>query len=278
MGPAAQASTQSNGSTFQHATELFAFPSPASVHGSLNTPTLESRVKPTQILASNLSARDALLGTADIVPTEPDDVQNESVLTPPADEMPQHDMDLAVGGALAPVHSALPPRPVPKRARPAFRLPSFQSLGIANPNPDRFGLDGNATETMLPTSLRHRGQRADTPTFLDLRSLTAVPIQPEPNNKLPGGRSMQSPVHQLVHTLTPPEDLEYPDWRSVPTITTTLDSPSTDPGNAPGEALAQDAVVSSQPGFLSRESALQAETDGVPSWIRGAVNTLGERL
>jgi hypothetical protein len=279
--PADTAAGQPHVSNYQHLAALAAFPSPASVRDSLNSPVLETALRETQTHRQRLSGPHTPSSSADILPTEPDDVQLESVETPLDDKMPEPDMNFVVGGALAPVHSTPPPRPPPRRSRPGFRLPSFQSLGIGNPNPDRFGLDGNltrsTTETMpLPLSARY-AEHGFTPMFPDLifgPALQDLTIDSE--RKIPGGRAIQSPVHQLVKTLTPPAELSYVDWNSIPTVTTAMDSPSTDPGNvAPTEGRREVSTNMQAAGSSSQTSATQPETDGRPSWIRAAINVLG---
>ncbi len=184
-------------------------------------------------------------------------------------------MELIVGGALAPVHSTPPPQPPPRRSRPGFRLPSFQSLGIANPNPDRFGLDGfltrNTTETgSQPVSAQY-ADSGFTPMFPDLH--LTLPS----GRKMPGGRAIQSPVRQLVNTLTPPAEAGYIDWSSIPRITTAMDSPSTDPGNvAPTETRREGATNTQTAGSSSQMPAAQPETNGKPAWVRPAISVLGE--
>lgn len=271
--PAAKAAT--NVST--QIAALAAFPSPASIRDS-QTPILEtghdeSRLRSPQ---SSLTLHDSL-GTADILPG---DVVPESVVTPPADDMPGHDMNIIAGGALAPVHANLPSRPQPKRSRPGFRLPSFQSLGIANPNPDRFGLDGNLTqvtaETMRPPSSTHYGCSGFAPVFPDLKLEQIFQDAPaDAEGKVAGGRAIQSPVHQLVHTLTPPAEAECIDWTSLPTVITAMDSPPTGPDNVgPTETPRQTATVGDSAEMAS-QIPTQQETDQRPSWIRSAIDVLG---
>jgi hypothetical protein len=279
--PADTAAGQPNVSNYQHIAALAAFPSPASVHDSLNSPVLETALRETQAHRQRLPGPHTPSSPADILPPHPDDVRLESVVTPLADKMPEPDMNLVVGGALAPVHSTPPPRPPPRRSRPGFRLPSFQSLGIGNPNPYRFGFDGNltrsSTETM-PLALRARYvEHRFTPMFPDLIFGPALQdLTIDSGRKIPGGRAIQSPVHQLVNTLTPPAESGYVDWNSIPTVTTAMDSPSTDPGNvAPTEGRREGATNMQAAGSASQTSTTQPDTDGRPSWIRAAIDVLG---
>lgn len=276
--PAAKAATQPN--VTNHLAALAAFPSPASIHDSLSTPTFETghagpRMSSPQ---SPLTVHDSL-GTADILPTQPGDVQIESVVTPPANDMPELDMNLITGGALAPVHSNLPSRPQPKRSRPGLRLPSFQSLGIANPNPDRFGLDGGLTqvaETMRQPPSSHYGSSGFTPVFPGLK---LEPIfqdaAADGEGKIPGRRAIQSPVHQLVHTITPPAEAECINWTSLPTVVTAMDSPPTDSDNVVHNETPRQASMVGGSAEMSSQIPTQLESDQRPSWIRSATDVLG---
>ena len=279
--PADTAARQPNVPNHQQLAALAAFPSPASVHDSLNSPVLEHALRDSQAYTQRLAGPYTPSSPGGILPTQPDDVHLESVMTPPADKMPESDMNLVVGGALAPVHSTPPPRPPARRSRPGFRLPSFQSLGIANPNPDRFGLDGNltrsTTETM-PLPLRARyAEHGFTPMFPDLFGPALQDLAIDSDRKIPGGRAIQSPVHQLVNTITPPAESGYVDWSSIPTVTTAMDSPFTDPGNvAASEAGREGATGRQTAGSSSQMPAVQPERDGRPSWIRAAISVLGK--
>ena len=272
--PAAKAATQPNNvSNFQHFAALAEFPSPASVHDPLNSPPLESHVSSSR----SLSAIHDPLETAHILSTQPGDVQISSVVTPLADDMPGPDMNLVVGGALAPVHSSLPPRPPTKRPRPGLRLPSFRSLGIANPNPERFGLDGNLTTQQSAST--HCGGAGFTPAFPDLKFGRILQDGvPDVDGKPPGGCAIQSPVRQLVNTLTPPAEPEYIDWTSLPSITSAIDSPPPDPDpiiHAEGPEASVVGIVADMP---SQASLRQSEVDERPFWIRGAIDVLGWSL
>lgn len=280
--PAHTAARQPNVSNHQHLAALAAFPSPASVHDSLNSPVLEHALRDPLSHIQRLAGPHTPSSPGDILPTLPDDVQLASVVTPLSDNMPEPDMNLVVGGALAPVHSTPPPRSPPRRSRPAFRLPSFQSLGIANPNPDRFGLDGiltnSTTDSMsYPLSTRY-AESGFTPMFPDLNFGPAhQDWTMDSRRKIPGGRAIQSPIQQLVNTLTPPAESGHIDWSSTPTFRTAMDSPATDPGNvAPTEARRDGATNMQTAGSSSQLPAVQPETDGRPSWIRAATSVLGQ--
>lgn len=282
MPPADKAARQPNVSPLQHLMPLGALPSPASVHDPLNSPTLEIRLWESQVPSSHpLPAPPDPLDAADVLPTQPGLVRVESVVTPLSDEMPLPDLNTTVGGALAPVHPT-PRPPPPKRSRPGFRLPSFQALGIANPHPDRFGLDGNLTQSTIETIQRplnaHYAESGLTPIFPDLKFGQAYPdFATRPDGKLLGGRAIQSPVRQLVSTLTPPAESEYIDWSSIFTVTTVMDSPSTEPGNGvPAEASGQSSIAPSMTELPTQISLRQSDTNESPRWTRGAIGALGE--
>ena len=66
---------------------LCAFPSPASVTSSLNSPTLEYTLRKSRSYSGHPTPRDGLLGAADVIPTEPDSISTiESVMTPLPDD------------------------------------------------------------------------------------------------------------------------------------------------------------------------------------------------
>lgn len=281
--PAAKAARQPNVSNVHHIAALTTFPSPAaSEHDSLTTPMLDDiGPRESQALSPHhpLLTRHNLLG-ADVVPSQPGDVLLESIVTPLADEMLVPDMNLAVGGALAPIHTNLPSPPAPKRLRPGLCLPSFQSLGIANPHPDRYGLDGVLTQSTADssqqTSSKHYGEPVRAPPSAELRIEHLFrDFAIDADSKVPGGRAIQSPVHQAVHTLTPPAEAGDLDWR-IPTVTTAMASPSASPGNVPpAEPPRQDP--SSLPTIAVPESIPQSLPDTRPLWIRGAIDTLGQQ-
>ena len=281
--PVDTAVRQPNVSNQQHFAALAAFPSPASVHESLNSPVLEVALRDLQALGQRPPGPYTPSSSADLLPTQPDDVQLESVLTPPTDNMPEPDMNLVVGGALAPVHSTPPPRPPPRRSRPGFRLPSFQSLGIANPNPDRFGFDGmlaHSTPDTMPLSMRARyADPGFTPMFPDLANEPAFQdLMIDSAPKTAGGRAVQAPFHQLVNTLTPPAESGYSAWSPLQTVTAAMDSPATDRGNAAPTDARREGAANLEAGGTSSQIPVRArpETDSRPPWIRVGINVLGQ--
>lgn len=284
--PADKAARHPNVSNFQQYAALAAFPSPASVHDSLNSPTLENSLQNTQAASFQLHTTvQSLIDAADVhvLPTQPGDVRIEPVVTPAAKEMPEPDLNLTVGGALAPVHTDLPPRSPPKRSRPELRLPSFESLGIANAHPDRFSLDGNLTESIIETlphsSNAHYAQQRFASVFPDTKLGQRFRNLPrDPGSKLPGGRAIQSPVRQLVNTLTPPAEPECIDWPSMPTVSTTMDSPSTDPGQVAGVGSKRQSTAAPGPStiVLPVLSFSQHENNQRSLWFHGAINAIGQ--
>lgn len=194
-------------------------------------------------------------------------------------------MNMIVGGALAPVHD-VPPRPLSARAGPGLRLPSFQTLGIATPTPDRFGdpcADGVWTD-----SARAHAFEGMTMTYAG-----ATDSVVSPNNLDPGmeqrhpaqhaspkamARPPTVPFGQFVHTLTPPAETGEPSWQP-PTLgfslSAAMDSPATDPGNASSQAVSggEDAVAAAT-------SAVQNVTISAPTipgdrvWLEGAVKAV----
>ena len=280
MPAARAAANKSNVSNIQPVAALAAFPSPASVHDSLSSPPL-SQVEFRVSTSQSLSAIHDPLDAADTVPAQPGDVQISPAVTPFADDMPGPDMNLVVGGALAPVRSTQPSRSTRRRLRPGLRLPSFQSLGIANPNPDRFGFDGNlsqlAVEAMRQSGSSHQ-DAAFTPVFPDLKyGQILQDAVPDVDGKLSGGRAIQSPVSQLVNTLTPPAEPEHIEWTAFPTFMAAIDSPSTDT-TLLAEEPQQASAVGAAAAMSSQSFLQQSEIDQRPPWIRGSIDVLGGSL
>ena len=269
-------------SSNQHLAALCAFPSPASVHEPLDTPVLEHALKDARATYQPFSPQHGGLPTSSILPAQPDDVNVQCLTTPPLDEMPVPDMNVTVGGALAPVHSTVPSRVPPRRFRPSFRLPSFQSLGIANPNPDRFGLDGNLSHSSItavprPLSAPYASSGLSAPGVMLSAALHDCSISP--TGIIPTGRAIQSPIQQLVNTLTPPAESGHIDWSHIPTVTTALESPMTDPGTiAPTDLGSQGRAVTSAGGIPSQISGGPLETESSPPWIRGSIDVLGRSI
>jgi len=153
----------------------------------------------------------------------------EPVTTPPLENMPLPSMDSLVGTNVAPVAPIVAPTfpietPTTKfNAATGLRLPSFETLGIANPHPDR-----------------PHGQVAPTSRMSPLRQISsdAVPVDVAANMKyllpvvspLPvGARTIRasslgtpnvisSSIQQKMHsfeTITPPEDGPEILWDSL---------------------------------------------------------------
>lgn len=194
------------------------------------------------------------------------------------------DMNLIVGGALAPVRTAasLPSLSSPRaKDGPGLRLPSFESLGIAAPHPDRFGeltLNGvladasltSKAESMQISDVAERNQLSDSDQLEQRRGWAGL----ESDGK--GGRAVQSTVHHYIETLTPPAEKIPQQWPTFTTVSSAgIDSPETDPGAAMTPALGSNGSPS-----MSAESGSRFEnTEGVPEgefWFSGAVGTICE--
>lgn len=282
MGPGKAQTPPYNGPDFHHRSVLCAFPSPASVSDSLNSPTLQHDLQSDQPNPEHLSTRDGHLEAVSILPTEPGEIMISSIVTPPASERPEPDMNFIVGGALAPVHSTPPSWPTP-RSRPGLQLPSFELLGIAAPHPDRFGgLDGALAnisgESMQHTLTSEYGDFGVLSAFADVTPGTsAQDVLSNPAIEKPRGCAIQSPVRHYVDTITPPAEIGYPHWHSMATVTSAMDSPSTDPGNvAPSTNNVPIAAGAAISGLEPRRSTNHAEADDSRSWIDGAIDVLGQ--
>ncbi|CAK3758994.1 Hypothetical predicted protein [Lecanosticta acicola] len=225
-----------------------AIPSPATPHDSLETPALSAC--PQQQSPALQRPSFPFDDCAALVPPEPRHVAiaacPPTTPTPPADGPLLPEMNLMVGGALAPVHPNRSPvnHRSNTRPRPALRLPSFQALGIAAPHPDRFGglpLDGgDDTALMAPLSDLIRLQEE-----LDLGH-TAHPSVPanlapdcpsrkagDTNSPRNPSRAVSTPFRHDVATLTPPAEIGDISWLPTATISNApVDSRATDSVNA----------------------------------------------
>lgn len=286
MGPARQPSvlpdvlSKQQQNVFQ---SLCSLPSPASTTGSLDSPTPKFAFSRSQSYTSRHTSRDDLSETANLLPTEPGVVKLEPVMTPPLlSDKDEPNMNIIVGGALAPVRSSPPPRP-PPRTGPGLRLPSFQALGIAAPHPDRFGVVSinDTAPGAARESTQQESARTPYPAFDILQAFESIRIgtplvevtDPSP---LKSGRAVQSPVHHYVHTLTPPSDGGGIEWNFPPTVqTAAMDSPATDPGNIVIRG-GHSPVASGSGGAGSSSQAGRNRTpfDEPALWLTGAIGVL----
>lgn len=257
---------------------LAAFPSPASTTASLSSPRLD------RTLAAFPTPCYGVDEAAATVPTEPGSTTAPPLMSPSADEPAQPDMNLAVGGALAPTPSLQPVRP-PARTGPGLRLPSFDELGIAAPHPDRHGLDSldrtfsqAAREAMRePFSAPHvesslaaafHEVKVGASSSDDRSRRDAAPC-PSP------GRAIRAPVPRYIETLTPPAEHHEPDWSLIQAaITVPMDSPGTDLGApVPTQAGASPAAEGTTSTLPSR-TAPSASSTPPRAWYDGAVDAL----
>ncbi|WPH00414.1 Hypothetical protein R9X50_00324100 [Acrodontium crateriforme] len=196
------------------------------------------------------------------------------------------DMDLIVGGALAPVHSAafLPALSSPRaKDGPGLRLPSFESLGIAAPRPDRIGewtLNGVLADATLTSKVEslHVSDIAERNQLSDSEQLQQRGGWAESQDAGKRVRAVQSPVSHSIETLTPPAETGQQQWPTFTTVSNArIDSPETDPGTA--TTLASGSSGSPD---LAAESGLRFEgADSIPEsmfWFNGAVQNILENL
>ncbi|KAK3673316.1 hypothetical protein LTR78_006861 [Recurvomyces mirabilis] len=277
MGPADQADNSPDGPISHVQGDLHiadAFPSPASITASLETPTLAGALADTK----NLWTPQSLLSDgANILPAEPSAATAAAPLkTPPSDPSYYTDMDTIVGGALAPVHTTAPQHQQSKPG-PGFRLPSFEALGIAAPHPDRFG--------------QHFSSNGAVEQPLALPSVNTSPLcgpfgmesfahtkEVKSGSDLIGGPAVQNQVQHFISTLTPPAELGEMDWSSIAAVTNKpMESPATDPGNTmslgSGGGGQAEGGASQQGMFPTPFLRDQPE-----SWLAGALQTLLESL
>jgi hypothetical protein len=261
-----------------------AFPSPASVSSS--TPLLEHPPKPEQSPLDLCISRHGLVEAESVVPADPDLIRTQPVMTPPAKDIPQPDLNMIVGGALAPTHTN-PTHPPISKCRPGLRLPSFDMLGIAAPHPDRFGIGGldgplaTTTCEITPESidLDNPATGLDVPLgTLKLEALARSTVSIVPSERLPG-RGVQSPTHQYGDPLTPPDDIPGIDWNNATLIRHATDTADGQSSNVPssneqGPAAGAERATG---GTNGRPGPPQSLREGPQTWYQGAVKSLGER-
>lgn len=215
---------------------------------------------------------------------EPGHVNAHAVTTPPANDAPAPDMNLIVGGALAPTHTDPPRQRRPSRPGPGLRLPSFQALGIAAPHPDRFGslsFQSAATSQMDGTAadLAREEPQADLSAAIGAGYLSPSHLGPRLGEKpsLAGGRAVATSIKHDVATLTPPAEIGEMQWLSVRSVSNApMDSPSTDSGNATssfGDSQSAGGATAS-----GAETSEVSTPPPEPLWLDGAVSVLCKYL
>ena len=257
---------------------LRAFPSPALSDGSLDSPTLQ-RTLASATTPAPWTPYSAYPEASAIMPAEPGASRETLIMTPQSERSNSSlasDMNLIVGGALAPI----PQRPLVK-AGPGLRLPSFEAMGIASPHPDNIGLPGAdnaaaslARERILGLALRSRSDpgRVEGTTLLSPDIGSAPDLQQLPSPKS-SSHPQPTPLHQYVHTLTPPAETGEPSWR--PSImTAVMDSPNTEPGLAVSQADAGDQSVQAASGAMQNVTISTPAITGERSWLEEAVQAI----
>jgi len=250
--------------------QLYAFPSPASTTASLDSPTLARTLEGRK--ASALWSPTSLLpGDANIISTEPALTTGpQPLLTPPMDSRTQPDMNVIVGGALAPFNTT--PTMTERRQSKAgagLRLPSFEALGIASPHPDRFGqqmLDGANTGPVT------RYSDLDGFASMDLNTVGgASHLEPMSTSS---GRAIQSPLQQFISILTPPAVAGEKIWLTA----AATESSSVDVGDLSSLNLGDDGnagtVEGSSSGHGQNHLAQLDLGEDAGRWIDGAMQAL----
>ncbi|KAK1045078.1 hypothetical protein LTR74_018212 [Friedmanniomyces endolithicus] len=260
---------------------LCAFPSPASdTSNALETPTINSTLARATTGSALWSPRSLLPDAANIMPAEPTATFGVSpLLTPPLDPNLQPDMDLLVGGALAPVHTTAPERPQRKAgAGVGLRLPSFEALGIAAPH-HRYGqqsFDGTSSDAARGFPRDPIGLPCVEFQGFDVRTGIEVPaVGGAPNvDPLRSGRAMQSPLNPFLSVLTPPVDVAEQTWPEPMEVATG------DAGSAATVAMdAQAGVEGGVPADSGQNThTLPDPVERMSQWIDGALDVLLENL
>lgn len=281
MGPASEASSNADAQNALLPLALRAFPSPALSNGSLDSPTLQ-RTLASVTTPPPWTPISAFPEGQSLVPSEPGAAQQTTVMTPPAEQAgagqpnPLDDMNIIVGGALAPVSDVVPQRPVAK-AGPGLRLPSFEAMGIAAPLPGSDGALGVARERALGLALRSRSvpARVEGPCLTpDLQSGSVFNEIQSPKS---GSHHQSTPLHQYVHTLTPPAETGEPNWR--PSImTAVMDSPNPEAGAPVSQSGASDDSIQAASGAMQNVTISTPAISGERSWLEDAVQAIRQYL
>lgn len=285
MGPASEGSSKADAQNVLLPLALRAFPSPALSDGSLDSPTLQ-RTLASITTPAPWTPYAAYPEASAIMPSEPGATRETLIMTPTTEQggasQPSlaSDMNLIVGGALAPISDIAPQRPVAK-AGPGLRLPSFEAMGIAAPRPDGIclpGADGPAAcmarERSLGLALRSHsdpgrveGSACLTPDIGGAPELGRI------QSPKPGSHLQQTPLHHFLHTLTPPAETGEPGWR--PTImTAVMDSPDTEPALPASSSGTSDDSVQAASGAMQSVTISSPAITGERAWLEDAVQAI----
>ncbi|KAK5692999.1 hypothetical protein LTR97_010475 [Elasticomyces elasticus] len=191
-------------------------------------------------------------------------------MTPPLDSRLHPDMDLIVGGALAPVHTMQPECSKP-RAGVGLRLPSFEALGIAAPHPDRFGqqqFDGAVSESGLASETHGGALGSKSSVAAQMEASVAKPRSGLSNS----GRGLQKSLPNYISVLTPPADARVLTW-TVPTSTASSEATLPQALSVGEAAGAEDVPLGQAPNTFVAPLRFADDTD---RWIDGALEALLE--
>lgn len=285
MGPVREASSKADAQNAPLPLALRAFPSPALSNGSLDSPTLQKTLA--FVTSPALWTPYSIFPeTSSVMPSEPGASKEALVVTPPAEQSGTNqsslgtEMNIIVGGALAPMSDVAPQRLVAKTG-PGLRLPSFEAMGIASPRPDNVCLivadttvAGAARERALGLALRSRSDpgRVEASAFHSPGVGSKPDLEPVTSPR-PCSHPQQTPLHQYVHTLTPPAETGEPGWRPA-IMTAAMDSPDMDSGLVPSEAEESDQAVKAASGAMQNVNISAPIITGERSWLEDAVQNV----
>lgn len=242
----------------------FGFPSPAAEDILITTPSLDRTLlaaavsSPSWSTDSIVEGRDALL-----LASEPDVVRHQVVVTPGQEMQPPLSFDAIVGADVDPAPSDALSLPPNSKAGPALRLPSFMSLGIANPTPDQHPApDHVARDDLSQHPLQSLGldigASHDPFSSDDLREQVDI-LRQEVDS--PGSHSFDPslpspPLQQFVTTLTPPDENGRITWESITKLSTgPMNSPTTE------SEVALTSAEESVPSTLAASGGTAAPSD-----------------
>jgi hypothetical protein len=216
------------------------------------------------------------------MPSEPGASRETTIMTPPAEQPGAlqsdfaSDMNMIVGGALAPIPDVAPQRLVAPKAGPGLRLPSFEAMGIASPHPDSVRLPGvdSVREHVLGLALRSRSDpgRVNDSVFRtpDIGGESGLHRMLPP---MQGSHPQQTPLHRFPHTLTPPAEKGEPTWR--PSIATAvMDSRDPEAGVAASKEESSDESIRAASGAMQSVTITAPAITGDRSWLEEAVQAI----
>jgi hypothetical protein len=178
------------------------------------------------------------LAIADAIPSLPPNPTLLSTIPSPVHDDVHRDISTAT---ITGVNNLSFPTPPMEKPPPSFRLPSFELLGIAAPNPYNLSPSSNPSDLrpgVEPPSQPHDRHTVSRPLKISLPNIgdpspLSDPAWPSPSHKA---------VHHAVLTHTPPDDRGPIDW-GLPRVTTATGTESDEPAPTDDVTLTGDNLA-----------------------------------